>query len=99
MKRWAGCLTLCWVLAVAAPVRAGGPPPESRTFHGKTAGEWADGLADGDPRARRRAAAALGLGGFGKAAVPPLLRALRDPDEGVRGSAALALGNLGADAA
>jgi HEAT repeat protein len=69
------------------------------SFRGKTFKEWKCLLNSPDTRTRCRAVTALGLGPFGKAAVPHLLRALDDPQRTVCEAAKAALENLGPDAA
>jgi HEAT repeat protein len=68
------------------------------TFHGKTFAEWKVQLEKGTSQERKRAAMALGLGPFGKQAVPHLEKALQDENEHVRRWAIEALGELGSDA-
>ncbi len=79
---------------LARPVAAAEP-----TFHGKTLAEWSRQLREGKPLERRRAATALGLGPFGKSAVPALVDALGTSDEDVRRCAIHALGDIGPEAA
>ena len=55
-------------------------------------------LHDPDEKVRARAVKQIADRGLGESAVRPLLRALGDPAVDVRGSAADALGGLGADA-
>src|SRR4051794_21942067 len=99
MTRWIVC-PISLLLLTAQHFRPAPPPaPDRLTFRGRTLGAWSAGLHDADPRVRSVSATALGLGGFGKAALPPLLFALRDREEDVRKSAMIALGNLGPDAA
>jgi HEAT repeat protein len=73
-------------------VRSADPP---RTFHGKTFAEWTEQLGKGTPQERGRAAMALGLGPFGKQAVPVLIKALDDREAQVRHRVITALGELG----
>ncbi len=54
-----------------------------------------DALGDGDVSVRSRAADALGMSGESAAAIPHLIRALRDDYEPVRLNAAYALGAIG----
>src|SRR5262245_41033152 len=68
------------------------------TFHGRTLAEWQARLRKGTSLERGRAATALGLGPFGKKAVPPLLEALQEKDSHLRRCVFIALGNLGPDA-
>src|SRR5438045_8309080 len=68
---------------------------EPRRFHDRTLAEWQRLLRSDDPRTRSRSATALGLGPFGKAALPDLRQALQDRDADVRLSAVVALGHLG----
>jgi hypothetical protein len=68
------------------------------TFHGKTFAEWNAQLGKGTSQERGRAAMALGLGPFGKEAVPDLIKALEDRDEHVRHCAVAALSEVGPDA-
>lgn len=67
--------------------------------HGKSVPYWLQELAKANPRARKRAVAALGHVGSADAAVlPALIDAVRDRDAAVRNEAVLALLNLGPDA-
>ena len=99
MTRRTACLAVSLFLTATSLCPAGEHPPQRTTFHGRSLEEWSTGLYVPDARVRSRAATALGLGRFGKPAVPPLLHALKDEYEEVRRSALIALGNLGPDAA
>jgi HEAT repeat protein len=68
------------------------------TFHGKTFAEWKTQLEKGTSQERGRAAMALGLGPFGKKAVPLLVNALQEKDPHARRCAIVALRELGSDA-
>lgn len=72
-------LIWAWIFGGAAA----GPPVE----------EQADDLRSGIPAVRRHAAISLGRSGE-RAAVPVLVEALKDPDNGVRREAAKALGRI-----
>src|SRR5438094_65663 len=63
-------------------------------YKGKPAGYWAETLRDPDPRTRREAAGALAAL-KAQEAVPQVVAALKDQDEGVRAKAAEALWSLG----
>jgi HEAT repeat protein len=88
-----GCLALACAPATAQPVLA------EKSFRGKTFAKWQALLQHPDAKSRSRAATVLGLGPFGRMAVPPLIEALADRDFEVRLSAAIALGNRGPEAA
>src|SRR4051794_15429278 len=71
---------------------------EPLAFRGKTLEQWAEQLGSCDVRLRCRAAMALGLGPFGKEAVPALAKALEDDTRVVKLSALAALALLGPSA-
>jgi len=77
----------------AAPGAEGEP-----TYHGKTLKEWTELAKDKDPAIRRKAVVHLGLGPFGKAAVPALMAALADEEVEVSQAAVTALRRMGRDA-
>jgi HEAT repeat protein len=69
------------------------------TFHGKSFAEWKAQLGKETSEERGRAAMALGLGPFGKKAVPVLINALTDKDTDVLDCVISALGEVGPPAA
>src|SRR6266511_4490528 len=88
-------LLLALVLAVSGTARA----DDKVVFRGQPFVEWQGQLQHPDAKMRIRAATALGLGPFGKSAVPALVAALNDENEMVRQGVVNALAELGADAA
>ncbi len=95
MKTVFPILAIC--LALVLPTRD--CPAAEPTFHGKTLADWQAQLGKGTSAHRGRAAMALGLGPFGKTAVPALVAVLGDKDRHVRRCAIVALGYRGSDAA
>jgi HEAT repeat protein len=90
-------LTLC--LALSLPATALGQ--QEAAWQGKTARQWAEGLADEDVRVQWYAAYALGqIGPQAATSVEPLVGVLEDRgrNEYVRGATAWALGRIGSDA-
>ena len=82
-----GCLAGC--AARTAPM----------TVHGKPVAHWVDELKRPDPKARKKAVAALGqVGKADPSAIPALAGALADADARVRDEAVLALLKIGPDA-
>ena len=76
-----------------------GGKKEPMTIHGKPISYWVDELKRPDPKARKKAVAALGqVGKADPAAIPALAGALADADARVRGEAVLALLKIGPDA-
>jgi HEAT repeat protein len=66
------------------------------TANGKPVGHWLEELKNPDPKARKKAAVALGnVGRADPAAIPALIAVLKDRDATVRDSAVLALLNIG----
>ncbi len=70
-------------------------PAKPLVFRGKTLVQWRADLHSTQPGIRSRAATALGLGPFGKAAVPFLLEARKDSDADVKQSVLASLAELG----
>jgi HEAT repeat protein len=70
------------------------------TVHGKPVSHWAEVLrTEKDPKARKKAAAALGnAGAVDPAVVPALIEAVRDRDARVRAEAVSALLKIGPEA-
>jgi HEAT repeat protein len=68
---------------------------EPLVFRGKSLEQWRADLHSVHPHFRARAAAALGLGPFGKAAVPFLLESIKDEEYEVKQSALFSLAELG----
>src|SRR5262245_45068311 len=94
------CLCCLPLVLAAVPLSPAAPPIEPEpTYHGKTLKQWIKLSRDDDPKVRLRAVQHLGLGPFDKAAVPTLVKTLRDKDDQVRRGAIRALGNRGHDAA
>jgi len=90
-----------WLIVVVAVgltscARKSGPV----TAGGRPAAEWAADLGSADAAVRKKAARELGrIGAADPAAVPALIRALKDKDAGVREAAVLALLAIGPPAA
>ncbi len=91
--------TLLPAILTALLVAVGGVRAAEPTFHGRTLAQWQAQLDKGTSAERGRAVMALGLGPFGKKAVPMLLAAMEDGDRHVRSCAIIALGDRGPDAA
>ncbi len=72
--------SLLILLLFAAGMAHAEEPARPIVFRGKTLLQCSGELHSLDPRTRRRAATALGLGPFGKQAIPTLLEAPRDED-------------------
>src|SRR5262245_28247869 len=94
MRLWeAGCLVF-----LSLPAARAGDAAEPKRFHGRTFLEWQHLLKSNDAAERSRAATALGLGGFGRPAVLPLMQALTDPCDQVQWQACSALWHIGPEA-
>jgi len=66
---------------------------QEQRYQGRTLSDWAGLLEDADPSTRLRAVDALRLG-FGRQAVPVLIRAVEAGDRSVRIEAIRALGGI-----
>jgi hypothetical protein len=94
-------LLLAFALAGLCPGAEKAPASTSQdkepTYNGKTLAQWIDNAAEGQYSVSRREAAAS-LEKFGPAAVPALVKLLKDKDIGVREAAARGLGHIGPEA-
>src|SRR6266849_63162 len=97
-KLGSACLYLVVLLLACQPLHAAPAGESEPTYHGKNLKEWIELARDDRPTVRLRAVRHLGLGPFGKRAVPAVCAALRDEKQDVRSAAVRALGNLGRDA-
>ena len=90
-----GLYTCCLALIVFA-MSSSHSAADDQSFLGKSVNRWARELASKDAKARRNAAFALGkYGPQATAAVPALIKTLKDSDAAVREAAASALGEIG----
>jgi HEAT repeat protein len=95
---WTVCASLFLLQLLPGACRAAELARKETRFQGKTCREWARDLDAEAVRTRSRAATALGLGPFGKEAVPHLIKAFDDRHPEVRLSAIIALGDIGPEA-
>lgn len=96
MKRFLAAACLC--LMISAATFGQTDPSTQSTWHGRTAQQWIEQLADEDIRARWYATYAIGqIGPAASEAVEPLMEILRNRSEYeyVRGGAAWAIGRMG----
>src|SRR5262245_53462906 len=84
-------------LALSLAILLAGCGQKEALYQGKPASYWTKGLRDPDVKVRREAVTAMGALKV-KDAVPDLIAALKDSDEGVRAKAAEALWALGPEA-
>src|SRR6516164_2331190 len=92
------CLMRTWlpIGVVILALMAGVCPATDQGFLGKPLNRWIAELGSKDSRVRRNAAYALGKSGAqAVAAVPRLIKKLKDPEAAVREAVAQALGEIG----